>query len=208
MAAATLRSSALAIERRFCETGRSRLTAWRARGPTINLNPRNDQLEAARAAARRAESLADGLSARDRLLIRAMIIRTGEGESFASDAYASFMESAALRMPQDDTLSIMAADARMIASDDMQPGSLDMQPASLVAGPRSVSPASTTLLDQTHDPAADHEQPRVDRALDPGEGRIPQPADEPQEHQADGPVADPQQAIQPDRQGVLVPDAL
>lgn len=97
--------------------------AW-ARGPTINLNPRNDQLQAARAAARRAESLADGLSARDRLLIRAMIIRTGEGESFASDAYASFMESAALRMPQDDTLSIMAADARMIASDNMQPGSL------------------------------------------------------------------------------------
>lgn len=100
--------------------------AW-ARGPTINLNPRNEELDAARAAARRAEALADGLAERDRLLIRAMVIRTRNGEAFASDAYASFMESAALRMPGDDTLSIMAADARMIAADDMQPGSLSQR---------------------------------------------------------------------------------
>jgi len=100
--------------------------AW-ARGPTINLQPRNEELAAARAAARRAVSLSQGLSERDRLLIRGMEIRTRDGDEFANRAYATFMESAALRMSQDDTLSIMAADSRMVASEDMRPGSLSQR---------------------------------------------------------------------------------
>jgi len=96
--------------------------AW-ARGPTINLQPRTEQLEAARTAARRALELADGLGARDRALIEGMALRAGEGEAFANDAYADFIEAAAERMPQDDTLAVMAADARMVVSTSMQPGS-------------------------------------------------------------------------------------
>lgn len=100
--------------------------AW-ARGPTINLQPRTEELEAARSAAARAVSLSQRLSERDRVLVRAMAIRTGAGEAFDNARYASFMESAALNRPQDDILSIMAADARMVASEDMQPGSLSQR---------------------------------------------------------------------------------
>lgn len=100
--------------------------AW-ARGPTINLQPRTDQLEAARAAVRRAVALSARLGARDRILVRGMEIRTGPGATFSNAAYASFMENAALRMPRDDTLAIMAADARMVASDNMRPGSLSQR---------------------------------------------------------------------------------
>jgi len=100
--------------------------AW-ARGPTINLQPRTGELIAARAAARRAAALADGLGERDRTLIRGMEIRTRDGDSFSNAAYASFMETAALRLPQDDTLAVMAADARMVASDNMRPGSLSQR---------------------------------------------------------------------------------
>ncbi|MGQ0660438.1 hypothetical protein [Sphingosinicella sp.] len=97
--------------------------AW-ARGPTINLRPRTDQLEAARAAAGRALALVDRLGRRDQFLVRGQALRAGAGGAFANEAYASFMEGAALRMPGDDTLQIMAADARMVAASDMQPGSL------------------------------------------------------------------------------------
>ena len=51
--------------------------AW-ARGPTINLQPRTEELPAARAAARRAAALAGHASRRDRVLIEAMNIRTAE----------------------------------------------------------------------------------------------------------------------------------
>jgi tetratricopeptide (TPR) repeat protein len=98
--------------------------AW-ARGPTINLQPRTAELAAARAAARRAAALSDHLSPRDRILVEAMTIRTADGPAFANPAYAEYMEAAAQRMPEDDTLSIMAADARMVlARGRMQPGSL------------------------------------------------------------------------------------
>jgi tetratricopeptide (TPR) repeat protein len=97
--------------------------AW-ARGPTINLQPRTAELAAARAAAQRAVALSERLSERDRILIRGMAVRTRPGDTFSNAFYASFMETAALRMPQDDTLAVMAADARMVASDDMRPGSL------------------------------------------------------------------------------------
>ena len=100
--------------------------AW-ARAPTINLTGRAEELPAARAAAQRAVTLAGGLSERDRLLVRAMAIRAGEGESFEQQGYAAFVEAAALRHPQDDTLAILAADARMQTQEDMQPGSLSQR---------------------------------------------------------------------------------
>ena len=56
-----------------------------------------------------------------------MAIRTGGGEAFDQEAYAAFMASAALRHPGDDTIAIMAADARMQTQEDMQPGSLSQR---------------------------------------------------------------------------------
>ena len=100
--------------------------AW-ARGPTINLQPRTEELAAARTAAQRAQALGANLNERDRILVRAMVLRTGPGAAFSNAAYASFMETQALRLPQDDTLSVMAADARMITWDENnepRPGSL------------------------------------------------------------------------------------
>ena len=101
--------------------------AW-ARGPTINLNPRDDELAAARAAIGRAQALSEGLGARDRLLIEGQALRTRDGDAFDSEAYAAFMERAALRMPGDDTIQIMAADSRMILNrGEMQPGNLSQR---------------------------------------------------------------------------------
>jgi tetratricopeptide (TPR) repeat protein len=100
--------------------------AW-ARGPTINLQPRTDELAAARTAAQRAKALGANLSARDRILVEAMMLRTGPGNAFRNAAYASFMETQALRHPDDDLLNIMAADARMITWDEdnePRPGNL------------------------------------------------------------------------------------
>ena len=97
--------------------------AW-ARSPTLNLRPRTEELPAARAAARRALALSEGVSDRHRLLIQAMVLRTGTGDEFRDAAYANFMENLALRQPDSDTIAVMAADARMIAADDLRPGSL------------------------------------------------------------------------------------
>ena len=100
--------------------------AW-ARGPTINLQPRNEELAAARTAAQRAQALSARLSPRDRILVEAMLVRTGSGDAFRNDAYASFMETQALRNAGDDTLNIMAADARMVTWDENyrpRPGTL------------------------------------------------------------------------------------
>jgi tetratricopeptide (TPR) repeat protein len=88
--------------------------AW-ARGPTINLRPRTQELEGARKAALRASELAGKLSPRDQLLVKAMLVRTGGDKAFDNLRYAGLMETAALRMPQDDLVSILAADARMVA---------------------------------------------------------------------------------------------
>ncbi len=95
--------------------------AW-ARSPTINLQPRTEELPAARAAAQRAMALSRGLDARDRLLIRAMAIRTGHDDRFRQKRYAAFLERAARRHPQDDMLAILAADARMQVSESMEEG--------------------------------------------------------------------------------------
>ena len=77
--------------------------AW-ARGPTINLQPRTEELPAARIAARRAVALAGRVSPRDRALIEAMNVRTADGAAFSNTAYADYVEAAAQRMPDDDTL--------------------------------------------------------------------------------------------------------
>ncbi|HYJ52001.1 MAG TPA: hypothetical protein VEW04_02420 [Allosphingosinicella sp.] len=101
--------------------------AW-ARGPTINLQPRTDELAAARAAARRAVALAEHLGPRDRELVNAMAIRTSDGPAFSNAAYADFMEAAARRNPGDDTIAVMAADARMVMSrGQMRAGTLAQQ---------------------------------------------------------------------------------
>jgi tetratricopeptide (TPR) repeat protein len=99
--------------------------AW-ARGPTINLRPRTDQLEAARKAAVRASELGANLSGRERWLVEAMVIRTKDSKAFDNKTYAGRLESAALRMPQDDLVNVMAADARMVAEPPryFKPGSL------------------------------------------------------------------------------------
>jgi tetratricopeptide (TPR) repeat protein len=100
--------------------------AW-ARGPTINLQPRNEELAAARTAAQRARALSARLSARDRILVESMLVRTGSGDAFRNDAYASFMETQALRHPEDDQINIMAADSRMVTWDENytpRPGTL------------------------------------------------------------------------------------
>jgi len=96
--------------------------AW-ARGPTINLQPRTEQLAEARAAAERAVSLSRRLPERERRLIRAMRQRTGK-EAFANERYAAVMERLAERHPEDDAINVIAADARMVASENLAEGSL------------------------------------------------------------------------------------
>jgi tetratricopeptide (TPR) repeat protein len=93
--------------------------AW-ARGPTINLQPRTEELVAARAAARRAQALARNLSERDRILVEGMGIRSRDGDAFSNEPYAAFMEAAAARLPEDDVIAVMAADARMVTWGDSQ----------------------------------------------------------------------------------------
>lgn len=99
--------------------------AW-ARGPTINLRPRTPELEGARKAAARAAELGARLGARDRLLIDAMVLRTKGSAVFDNAGYATKLETAALRMPQDDLVQVLAADARMVAAPyrSFKPGSL------------------------------------------------------------------------------------
>jgi tetratricopeptide (TPR) repeat protein len=101
--------------------------AW-ARGPTINLQPRTEELAAARAAARRAVALAGRLGPRDKALVDAMALRTRDGPAFANAPYAEFLEEAARRLPDDDTIAVMAADARLVLSGGrMREGTLSQQ---------------------------------------------------------------------------------
>ena len=102
--------------------------AW-ARGPTINLRPRTEELEASRKAAARAAELGGKLGPRDRMLVEAMVVRTKGDKAFDNHSYAGRLESAALRMPGDDLVNVMAADARMVAQepDAFKPGSLTQQ---------------------------------------------------------------------------------
>jgi tetratricopeptide (TPR) repeat protein len=93
--------------------------AW-ARGPTINLQPRTEELAAARAAAQRANTLAVGKrnNGLDRILVGAMLVRTGGDDTFNNEGYADFMERVAGNIPGNDTIAVMAADARMITWGD------------------------------------------------------------------------------------------
>jgi len=95
--------------------------AW-ARGPTINLRPRTEELDAARNAAERAVTLSRRLGERERRLIRAMRERTGD-KAFRNDRYAETMERLAERYPRDDAIAVIAADARMVASSGLAEGS-------------------------------------------------------------------------------------
>jgi hypothetical protein len=97
--------------------------AW-ARGPTINLRPRTEELAAARAAAERAVALSGDLGAREKRLVRAMRLRT-TGDDFANARYAAAMERMARRYPADDAVAVIAADARMVAQspDEFRDGS-------------------------------------------------------------------------------------
>jgi tetratricopeptide (TPR) repeat protein len=74
----------------------------------------------------RASELAGELSARDRWLVQAMVARTKGDKAFDNKTYAGRLESAALRMPQDDLVNVIAADARMVAEPPryFKPGSL------------------------------------------------------------------------------------
>jgi tetratricopeptide (TPR) repeat protein len=99
--------------------------AW-ARGPTINLRPRTEELADARAAAGRAVALSRRLPEREKRLIRAMRERTGATE-FRNERYARTMERLAARYADDDAISVIAADARMVAADDLDEGSLPQQ---------------------------------------------------------------------------------
>ena len=94
--------------------------AW-ASGPTINYPIDAKEEGEARTAALKAQTLSTGLSDKSKGLIAAEIVRypaTPRGAERASDdkAYASAMENLADRYPQDDTLSVEAASALLIAS--------------------------------------------------------------------------------------------
>jgi tetratricopeptide (TPR) repeat protein len=101
--------------------------AW-ARGPTINLRPRTEELAEARTAAERAVSLSRRLPQRERRLIRAMRLRTGDKE-FQNERYALTMERLAQRFPESDAIAVIAADARMVAAPrgGMREGALPQQ---------------------------------------------------------------------------------
>jgi hypothetical protein len=96
--------------------------AW-ARGPTINLQPRTPELAAARAASERAVSLSRRLGERERRLVRAMRQRIGK-EEFRNQRYAASMERLAQRYPEDDAINVIAADARMVAAENLAEGSV------------------------------------------------------------------------------------
>lgn len=98
--------------------------AW-ARGPTINLQPRTEELDKARVSAARAVALSGRLGPRDQWLVRAMRLRTAGETDFRNEEYAGWMETGALRFPGDDVLAVMAADARMVTHGrDFEQGSL------------------------------------------------------------------------------------
>ncbi len=87
--------------------------AW-ARGPTINLQPRNEEHGKAKAAAARALALSTNLSPRDRGLIEAMQVRIGSGSRFRSKPYHAAMARLAGLYPNDDAILTIAADSRML----------------------------------------------------------------------------------------------
>jgi tetratricopeptide (TPR) repeat protein len=97
--------------------------AW-ARGPTINLQPRTEELAAASAAAARAAALGARLSDHDRGLIAAMQVRAAGGQEFRNKPYVKAIAKLAAAYPADDAIAVIAADAEMmVKSDGIKPGS-------------------------------------------------------------------------------------
>ncbi|HEY0013507.1 MAG TPA: hypothetical protein VGB79_11740 [Allosphingosinicella sp.] len=96
--------------------------AW-ARSPTINLQPRTEELAAARAAAARAVSLSRRLPDAEKRLVRAMRQRMGKTE-FQAARYAGAMARLAERYPGHDAINVEAANAGMIAASEMHEGSV------------------------------------------------------------------------------------
>jgi hypothetical protein len=89
--------------------------AW-ARGPTINLQPRTEELAAARAASDRAWTLGKALPAKERAMLKAMRTRTS-GKAFRNGAWAKATAKLAREHGDDDALLVIAADARMVADE-------------------------------------------------------------------------------------------
>jgi tetratricopeptide (TPR) repeat protein len=102
------RAQALDPECALCFWGE----AW-ARSPTLNLRGRTEEFAAAKAAAAKAVSLAGKLPERDRLLVELMRVRTAGASAFDGKAYAAASAAAAARFPQDDVITLLAADAAM-----------------------------------------------------------------------------------------------
>lgn len=98
--------------------------AW-ARGPTINLTDRPEELAAAKKAADRAAALSADLPPRDKALVDAIRLRASGDGAFRKADYARAMLALASRHPGDDTVATMAADAWMTDADwdRIEPGS-------------------------------------------------------------------------------------
>jgi hypothetical protein len=87
--------------------------AW-ARGPTINLQPRTEELAAARAASDKAWALGQALPEKERAMLKAMRARTS-GKAFRTGAWMKETARLSRLYGDDDALLVMAADAEMVA---------------------------------------------------------------------------------------------
>src|SRR5204862_6295782 len=56
------------------------------------------------------------LAQRDQARVAAMAVPSRDGPAFANAPYAESLGEAARRLPADDTIAVMAADARMVLS--------------------------------------------------------------------------------------------
>ncbi|PSJ36870.1 hypothetical protein C7I55_24480 [Sphingomonas deserti] len=105
------RAQALAPDCALCFWGE----AW-ARSPTLNLQPRIDELGKASLAARRAQALSARLGPKQRALIDAMVLRTRGSRIFDGKGYAKAMATLARLYPDDDAVLVIAADSEMVIS--------------------------------------------------------------------------------------------
>jgi hypothetical protein len=96
--------------------------AW-ARGPTLNLQPRTEEHGKASAAAAKAAALSGKLGPRDRALVQAMQVRVSGNGAFDNKGYRKALAKLARRFPADDAVLVMAADSRIISSQQMKEGS-------------------------------------------------------------------------------------
>lgn len=102
-------AQALAPDCAFCFWGE----AW-ARSPTLNLQPRIEELGKAAAAAQKAQALSAKLGPKERALIDAMVLRTRGRAKFDGKGYAKAMAKIARLHADDDAVLVIAADAEMV----------------------------------------------------------------------------------------------